>query len=149
MFCLLYSPKQKIVKFHAQKSHVIDIFTSGDMENISLCIFQYLTLYYIINALLSLARPNGLGTRERPGTSCKIEINFWLTITQYLIRCIIFLSQTCPIYSFPCARHRHKVSNSFTKESGHKLDFYSVASPSPFLIVKSPGVQTIIQKNVA
>jgi hypothetical protein len=43
MFCLLYSPKtpkQKIVKFHTQKqigkSHVIDIFTSEDMENISL-----------------------------------------------------------------------------------------------------------------
>jgi hypothetical protein len=55
MFCLLYSPKtpkQKIVKFHTQKqigkSHVIDIFTSEDMENISLCIFQYLTLYCII-----------------------------------------------------------------------------------------------------
>jgi hypothetical protein len=52
MFCLLYGPKQKIVKFHAQKqigkSHVIDIFTSEDMENISLYIFQYLTLYYII-----------------------------------------------------------------------------------------------------
>jgi hypothetical protein len=54
MFCLLYSPKQKIVEFHAQKqigkSHVIDIYTSWDMENISLnislCIFQYLTLYY-------------------------------------------------------------------------------------------------------
>jgi hypothetical protein len=47
------SPKQKIVKFHTQKqtgrSHVIDIFTSEDMENISLCIFQYLTLYHIIN----------------------------------------------------------------------------------------------------
>ena len=28
---------------------MIDIFTSEDMENISLCIFQYLTLYYIIN----------------------------------------------------------------------------------------------------
>ena len=27
------------------KSHVIDIFTSEDMENISLCIPQYLTLY--------------------------------------------------------------------------------------------------------
>jgi hypothetical protein len=50
MLCLLYSPKEKIVKFHAQKqigkSHVIDILTSEDMENISLCIFQYLTLYY-------------------------------------------------------------------------------------------------------
>jgi hypothetical protein len=38
MFCLLYSPKQKIVEFHAQKqigkSHVY--------------MFQYLTLYYII-----------------------------------------------------------------------------------------------------
>jgi hypothetical protein len=29
------------------KSHVIDIFTSKDLENISLCIFQYLTLYTI------------------------------------------------------------------------------------------------------
>jgi hypothetical protein len=27
---------------------VIDIFTSEDMENISLCISQYLTLYYIM-----------------------------------------------------------------------------------------------------
>jgi hypothetical protein len=56
MFCLLYSPKQKIVKFHAQKqigkSHVIDIFTSEDIENISLHIFQYLTLYYIIKEYL-------------------------------------------------------------------------------------------------
>jgi hypothetical protein len=56
MFCLLYSPKQRIVKFHAQKqigkSHVIDIWTSEDMENISLCIFQYLTLYYIINIFI-------------------------------------------------------------------------------------------------
>jgi hypothetical protein len=38
------------VKFHAQKQigkrHVIDIFTSEDMENISLFIFQYLTLNY-------------------------------------------------------------------------------------------------------
>jgi hypothetical protein len=53
MFCLLYSLKQNIVKFHAQKqiwkSHVIDIFTSEDMEKShALCIFQYLTLYYII-----------------------------------------------------------------------------------------------------
>ena len=40
------------MKFHAQKqigkSHVIDIFTSYDTENISLCTFQHLTLYYII-----------------------------------------------------------------------------------------------------
>jgi hypothetical protein len=43
MFCLLYSPKQKIVKFHTQqigKSHVIDIFTNEDMER-----------YYILNIL--------------------------------------------------------------------------------------------------
>jgi hypothetical protein len=57
MFCLLYGPKQKNVKFHAQKqigkSHVIDIFTSEDMENISLCIFQYLTLYYIQHTVCS------------------------------------------------------------------------------------------------
>jgi hypothetical protein len=49
MFCLLYSPKQKIVKLHAEKqigkSHMIDIFTSEDMENISLYL-QYLTLWY-------------------------------------------------------------------------------------------------------
>jgi hypothetical protein len=31
------------------KSHVINILTSEDMENMSLRIFQYLTLYYIIN----------------------------------------------------------------------------------------------------
>ena len=40
------------MKFHTRrqigKSHVIDIFTGEDMENISLCIFQYLTPYYII-----------------------------------------------------------------------------------------------------
>ena len=58
MFCLLYSPKQKIVKFHAQKqigkSHMIDILTSEDMENMSLRIFQYLTLYYIINSYIPL-----------------------------------------------------------------------------------------------
>jgi hypothetical protein len=56
MFCLLYSPNQKIMKFHSQKqiekSHVIDIFTSEDMENISLCISQYLTPYYIINPII-------------------------------------------------------------------------------------------------
>jgi hypothetical protein len=42
------------MKFHAQKqigkSHMIDIFTSEDMEVISLCIFQYLTLYYAIQS---------------------------------------------------------------------------------------------------
>jgi hypothetical protein len=51
MFCLLYSPKQKVVKFHAQKqigkSHVIDIFIGEDMENMWLCIFS-VSLYYII-----------------------------------------------------------------------------------------------------
>jgi hypothetical protein len=31
---------------------MIDIFTSEDMENISLCIFQYLTLYYTVNLRL-------------------------------------------------------------------------------------------------
>jgi hypothetical protein len=63
--------------------------------------------------------PGDLGTRKRPGTSCKIEILFRFKITQYLINSTRFLSQICPRYSFPCARHRHKVSNSFTKESGH------------------------------
>jgi hypothetical protein len=62
MFCLSYSPKQKIVKFHTQKqigkSHVIDIFTSEDMENISLCISQYLTLYYIIIAYIAQHNTN-------------------------------------------------------------------------------------------
>jgi hypothetical protein len=55
MFCLLYSPKQKILKFHAQKqigkSYMIDIFTSEDMENISLCSFPYLTLYQQENVI--------------------------------------------------------------------------------------------------
>ena len=51
---------QKIVKFQAQKqivkSHVIDIFTSEDKENISLCIFHYLTLYYMINCFIKEPR---------------------------------------------------------------------------------------------
>jgi hypothetical protein len=47
MFCLLYSPKQK--NCINTKSHVIDIFTSEDMENISLCIFQYLTVYFSVS----------------------------------------------------------------------------------------------------
>jgi hypothetical protein len=50
---LLNGRKQKIVtnftpKSKLEKSHVVDIFTSEDMENISLRIFQYLTRYYII-----------------------------------------------------------------------------------------------------
>ena len=52
------------------------------------------------------------------GTSCKIDIHFWFKITQYLINGIRLLFQICPRHSFPYARHRHKVSNSFTKESG-------------------------------
>jgi hypothetical protein len=35
-----------------KQSHVIDILTSEDMENMSLCISQYLTLYYIINIFI-------------------------------------------------------------------------------------------------
>ena len=62
--------------------------------------------------------PGDLGTRKRPGTSCKIEIHFWFKITQYLINDIRFLSQVCPRHSSLCERHRDKVSNSFTKESG-------------------------------
>jgi hypothetical protein len=38
----------------AENDHVIDIFTSEDMENISLCIFQYLTVYYIVNWFILL-----------------------------------------------------------------------------------------------
>ena len=51
MFCLLYSPKHCI----NTKRHVIDIFTSEDMENISLCIFQYRTLYYILKTYTKYA----------------------------------------------------------------------------------------------
>ena len=61
----LYSPKQKIVRFHAQKqfekSHVIDIFTSEDMENISLCsisislsIFHIYIYIYIYTVYMNL-----------------------------------------------------------------------------------------------
>ena len=52
MFCLLYSPKAQAKNCINTKSHVIDIFTSEDMENMSLRIFQYLTLYYIINSYI-------------------------------------------------------------------------------------------------
>jgi hypothetical protein len=44
MFCLLYSPKQKIMKFYAQKqigkSHVIDIFTLVKIRKISHSVFS-------------------------------------------------------------------------------------------------------------
>ena len=36
----------------AGNDHVIDIFTSEDMENISLYIFQYLIAYYIIKCYM-------------------------------------------------------------------------------------------------
>jgi uncharacterized membrane protein len=54
MFCLLYRPKQKIVKFHALKqtgkSHVIDVFTIVKIWKISRCVFFSisLSLYHII-----------------------------------------------------------------------------------------------------
>jgi hypothetical protein len=41
---------------------MIDIFTSEDMENISLCIFQYLTLYYIIIKNIFMKRWVSLST---------------------------------------------------------------------------------------
>ena len=46
----IFKPPYNVLSVQKQigKSHVIDIFTSEDMENISLYIFQYLTLYYII-----------------------------------------------------------------------------------------------------
>ena len=90
--------------------------------------------------------PGHLGTRKRPGTSCKIEIHFWFKITQYLFNGIRFLFQICPRYSFPCARHRHKVSNSFTKESGRDKclkvrNWISILLLVPVLLltVRSPG----------
>ena len=65
--------------------------------------------------------PGDLGTRKRTGTSCKIEIHFLFNITQYLINGIRFLFQIYARHLFPCARLRHKVSNSFTKESGRDM----------------------------
>jgi hypothetical protein len=81
------------------------------------------SLYFQVVVSLSIPSflyiiPGDLGTWKRPGTSCKIEIYFWFKITEYLINDIKFLFQICPRHSFPCVRHRHKVSNSFTKESG-------------------------------
>jgi hypothetical protein len=96
------------------------------------------------------ARPGDLGTRKRPGTSCKIEIHFWFKITLYLINSIRFLSKICPRYSFPCGRHRHKVSKSFTKESGRDKwlkvrNWISILLLVPVLLltVRSPGMQEI------
>ena len=61
--CFLIEQWQKLVRFQtsvailrtnllAGNDHVIDIFTSEDMENISLCIFRYLTVYYTINQFI-------------------------------------------------------------------------------------------------
>jgi hypothetical protein len=57
MFCLLYSPKLKIVEISRSKAncHVIDIFTGEDMENISLCIFQYLHVFLYIYYIIKLS----------------------------------------------------------------------------------------------
>jgi hypothetical protein len=48
MFFLLY---KVVSKNNKENEHLIDIFTSEDlvMENISLCIFWCLTVYYKIN----------------------------------------------------------------------------------------------------
>jgi hypothetical protein len=73
--------------------------------------------------------PGDLGTRKRPGTSCKIEIHFWFKIIQSLINGIRFLSQTCPSYSFPCARHRHKVSQP--RSQGFSLFVIGKAGKGP------------------
>ena len=48
--------------------------------------------------------PGDLGTRKRPGTSCKIEIHIWFKITQYLIndiRFLIFYLKFVPDIHFP------------------------------------------------
>ena len=65
-------------------------------------------------------QPGDLETRQRPGTSCKIEIisglkllNISLTVLDLYLKFVPDIQ-----YSFPCARHRHKVSSSFTNESG-------------------------------
>ena len=60
MFCLLYSLQAKNCEISRSKAncHMIDIFTSEDMENISLCISQYLTLYYIIKKNISSSYNN-------------------------------------------------------------------------------------------
>jgi hypothetical protein len=56
-----------------------------------------LCLYPVIYKLNYYSIPGDLGTRKRPGTSCKIEIHLWFKITQYLINGIRFPSQICPI----------------------------------------------------
>jgi hypothetical protein len=49
---------------------VIDIFTSEDMENMSLCIFQYLALYYIINCCIQSFRVHVYVDLTITGASC-------------------------------------------------------------------------------
>ena len=55
----------------ARNEHVIDIFTSEDMENILLCIFRYLTAYHIIKKITS---PDGRRIRRiRPRSRIMIR----------------------------------------------------------------------------
>jgi hypothetical protein len=103
--------------------------------------------------LVLLCYPGDLGTRKRHGTSFIIEIHFWFKITQYLINGIRFLSQICPRYSFPCARYRYKVSNSFAKESGRDKwlnvrNWISILLLVPVLlvIVRSPELVANYQR---
>ena len=63
-------------------------------------------------------------------------------------------TQICPRYSFPCARHRHQFSNSFTKESGRDKwlkvrKWISILLLVPVLLItlRSPGPWFILRQN--
>ena len=67
----------------ARNEHAIDIFTSEDMENILLCIFRYLTAYYIINSYTgTCTHPSSSGANRHPayivqGGPCIVLLELW------------------------------------------------------------------------
>jgi hypothetical protein len=87
------------------RDHVIDIFTSEDMENISLCIFHYLTVYYIINMYTTLIQASSWTGFLNPQ---KFEDFGWYELEVYVkkqfkrhvywIKCIKCISMYVSVY---------------------------------------------------
>ena len=59
----------------ARNEHVIDIFTSEDMENILLCISRYLTAYYIINNNMTPLNISNLFISAREVNKCNTRFS--------------------------------------------------------------------------
>jgi uncharacterized tellurite resistance protein B-like protein len=81
---LIFSAKINVAIL-AGIDHVIDMFTGGDMENVSLCIFRYLTVYYIIK---SFSIPSDLSQDTAVPYGTRLVLPHVPTILDYLNKSI-------------------------------------------------------------